>query len=459
MKKLTLLIIVIVALLLLLPYLLGFEIENRYRGILAQFEDAGYELESHEYDRGFYRSQARSVISVPVQTPQGSTASVGVMLVSDIVHGPYTTSLQWIGHIAEFDTVLYQQDKPLFPDALQAQIHTVIEFSGNGRTDLNIPALEKPLEIDQRLFLEFSGLEGLVDFNVIEGEITIDMQSDGLGITSPGQGKLVIGNIQVQSQSMRGIAGLMLGTGNFAIANVGLTDSQRDIQLEVEDISINANTFAVKNNINMLASYSVGKVIAGQQTYGPAVVEVELTAISAEALATIQENISELKSQPIAPQQQGMAMMGVVMSVLPALLEQSPAMALKKLEFNTPQGKVEANFSLKAEDMTVDDMDAADKLLAKLSGEAFIQIPEVLARQLMANNMRQNVQLALSNSEKTMQPHEVDELVSNQVNAQLDGLIGQRLIERKGSSLVSVARLKAGILTINGQTLALPPLQ
>ena len=70
MKKLRNLIIIFVALLVLLPYFLGFEIKSRYRGLLSEFENAGYQLASHEYDQGFYHSQARSVLSIPVYTPQ-----------------------------------------------------------------------------------------------------------------------------------------------------------------------------------------------------------------------------------------------------------------------------------------------------------------------------------------------------------------------------------------------------
>ena len=336
-------------------------------------------------------------------------------------------------------------------------------FSGDGVTQLDIPPLADTLELENDLFLDFAGLQGQIEFNVVMGQVSVTAQTAGLRLSSPGQGELRLGQIQVESDSSRGIAGLMLGKGSFEIEQIAMHDWQRDFGLDVRNIAISAQTFAEAENINILASYSVAAIDIDKQRFGPAQLEIELTSISAEAMARIQENIQEMQRQQVPPQQQGMAIMGVFMSVMPSLLEQNPGMSLKKFELNTPQGMIQASLSLKVDDMSITDMGVSDKFLQKLVGDASLQIPESVLRQLMANSTRQQIQIELSKEQdepvEMPAPEAIEQFVEQQVSAQLESLIGQGLLERKGLDLVTVASLKAGLLSVNGKMIPLPPMQ
>ncbi len=463
MKKLRALLLVVLALLVLLPYFLGFEIKNRYRGLLSQFEEAGYQLASHEYDQGFYHSQARSVLAIPVYTPQGDKTDIRVKIVSDIVHGPYTISDGWLGYLTRFESRFFHQDQALFPEDMGSQIVTKMAFSGDGTTRLDIPSLANTLELENNLFLDFSGLQGQIGFNVVNGQVSINAYTPGLRLSSPGQGELRIGKVQLESDSARGVADLMLGKGSFEIEHIAMNDWQRGFGLDVRNIAISAHTFAEAENVNVLASYSVDAFDVDKEHFGPVQIELELTSISAEAMARIQENIKDMQRQQLPPEQQGMAIMGVFMSVMPSLLEQNPGVSLKKFELNTPQGMIQASLSLKVDDMSITDMGVSDKFLQKLVGDASLQIPESLLRQLMSNSTRQQLLMELGkNQDESVElpdPESIEELVEQQVSAQLESLIGQGLLERRGLDLVTVANLKAGLLSINGKMIPLPAMQ
>ncbi|MBT8439416.1 MAG: YdgA family protein, partial [Gammaproteobacteria bacterium] len=99
MKKIRLLIVIVLFIAALSPFLLGFEIENRYRGILAEFEAAGYQLTSHEYERGFFDSRAESVLSLPINAPNTDIQDISITIESQVLHGPYSLN-GWTGDLA-----------------------------------------------------------------------------------------------------------------------------------------------------------------------------------------------------------------------------------------------------------------------------------------------------------------------------------------------------------------------
>lgn len=469
MKKLRILIVVVLLAALLLPYFLGFEIKSRYRGLLAQFEEAGYQLTSHEYDQGFYHAQARSVLSLPLPTPEGQSSVIDLKLVSDIKHGPYTLSDGWIGDLARLTTNFFVDDKPVFPENMSSEIFTTLAFSGDGKTLINLPALESPLELDNDMKMDFAGLEGQVEFNVVKGIVIATASSNGLKFYTSDQGELVIGKIHIDSDSRRGIADLMLGQGRFDVASVKIKDRLRGINVNLDKLSVSAKTEAEDEAINMQASYAVDAVDVDGQRYGPALVEVALDSVAAEAMARIQQGITEMQQQQVAPEQQGIAMMGVFMSVMPTILEQNPELALRKFEIKTPQGMIRANLSLKAQNMTIADINVADQFLQKLSGDASLQIPENLLRQMMANTSRQQLQAELMRqyeSSAAEAPHaelpdaqQIDSMVEQQVDNQLEFMISQGFLERRGSDLVALASLKAGLLSVNGKMVPIPGVQ
>ena len=469
MKKLRILIVVVLLAALFLPYFLGFEIKSRYRGILAQFEEAGYQLTSHEYDQGFYHAQARSVFSIPVPKPKGQSSTINLKIVSDIKHGPYTLTDGWIADLAQLTTNFFVDDKPVFPENISSEIYTTLAFSGDGKTSINLPALESPLVLDNNMMMDFSGLQGQVEFNIVKGIVIATASSNGLKFYSSDQAELVIGKIQIDSDSRRGIADLMLGQGRFDVASVKIKDLRQGIDVNLNKLAVSAQTAAEDQAVNMLASYSVDAVHIDGQRYGPAFIEIAFDSVAAEAMARIQQGVTEMQQQQVAPEQQGIAVMGLFMSVMPALLEQNPKLALRRFEIKTPQGMIKANMSLRAENMTIADISVADQFVQKLVGDASLQIPEKLLRQMMTNTMRQQLQLELMRQLENSaadgpdtelpDPQQIELIVEQQVNNQLELMISQGFLERKDTDLVAIASLQAGLLSVNGNMIPIPGIQ
>ncbi|NNJ92450.1 MAG: YdgA family protein [Gammaproteobacteria bacterium] len=460
MKKIRLLIVIVLFIAALSPFLLGFEIENRYRGILAEFEAAGYQLTSHEYERGFFDSRAESVLSLPINAPNTDIKDISITIESQFLLGPYSLH-GWTGDLSRITSIFLYDGKPVFPEDMQAEIITTIGFSGDGNTEIDLPKMSDPAELDKDLFMDFFGLSGDINFNLVKGKITLNLAGDGLRVYSPGSGRLEVGKLELVSESVRGINDLMLGGGDMSVEYFRVMDESSQFSVELNNLGLSASSSVEGGNVNMAASYHFDQLLAADERFGPAELEMEIVSISAEVMARFQESVREMQQQQLPPQQQGLAMMGVMMSALPAFLEQNPGFRINKFELLTPQGQVSATFSLAAEDMKVTDVSAAPLLIQKLVGDASIRAPEPLVKQMLMAISLQQAMNALQNSENA---EEVDmaALQSNieqLTTEQIETVIRQGFVERKGNMLLSKASLKAGLLSVNGKMIPLPEMQ
>lgn len=456
MKKLRLLLLAVLVLAMLAPFLLGFEIASRYRGLLAAFEDAGYQLVSHDYQRGFFQSEARSLLRLPIQQAQPGSG-VEFEIRSRIQHGPYGPD-GWLGKLALIDSSLYYQDQPLLASATQPEIITQIDFAGGGSSRIAMTAFAEPMTLENDLRFDFAGLKGDIDFNLGEGRLQIALDSQGFRLFAPGDGMLSVEHLELLSDTRRGLHDIMLGGGSLTAKTIRISDSNAGIELDFDNPGIAADTSASGDTLDFNARYYFDRLSTPQMQFGPAELDITLGAIAAEVVVHIQKNVREMQQKRLPPEQQGMAMMGLIVSALPALLEHNPTLAINRLEVVTPQGPARASLSVQAVDMPVTALSAPALLLPRLHAEAEMEIPEKLLRLLQRSFSQQQVQTMLEQAED---PAEIDaaqlqQQLEAQSQQQLDMLIRQGFLKRENQRLTATALLKAGLLSVNGKMIPLP---
>ena len=461
MKFIRNLVILVIFLVALLPFILGFEIENRYRGLLSELEAQGYRLDSHEYARGFYDARAESTFSMPVNMPDGENFDLSFTISSNIKHGPYSLD-GWAGNLAVIKTAFFYEDQALLGDESGEQVQTELHFNSDGHTRINMPALTQARQLNDDLMLDFKGLSGDIQFNTVNGTIVMTLTGEGLSVYSPGKGRLDINRYQLNSDSARGINDLMLGSGDFSIDRVTFNDNETAFGMELNNFQVEAITSARDEVLDLKVTYSLDRLKVADQEYASALLEVSFDSISAAAVARIQESLKEMQQNQVPPEQQGMAIMGTFMSVLPAMLEHNPEFAIDKLQVSTPQGDVKLNFTLRAQDMKVTDVSMPQSMLQKLVADARLEVPETLVRDALKQVALQQQLAGLQNQADQEEPidfEKINENADRQVNSQIEIAINQGFIEKKEGSLVSVASMKAGLLSVNGKTIPLPPVQ
>ena len=208
-------------------------------------------------------------------------------------------------------------------------------------------------------------------------------------------------------------------------------------------------------------TYRLKTAKVGDQSYGPAVLRLELTNLAAPVLVRVQQALDEIQQKNLPEVQQNMAVMSVMMASGPELLKSNPGLALKQFRLVTPDGVVEGNFSLQAIDLRLEEVGDRRALLNKLAVELSFRLPERLFRLLLEQQtllrIVQQLEQGVNQGEDIEMPtqEQLQEMVRAAAAEQINQLLVQGVVEKDGGDITSVASLSNGLLTVNGKTVPL----
>jgi len=460
MKKIVVLILLVAVVVAGAPFILGFEIESRYRGLLAQFEEAGYELTAHDYQRGVFNSEAVSDLEIPMMTAEGQNEPLKFKLISHIMHGPYSPDAGWFGQLAQFKTDIHYQDKPIFPEQMNANMQTTLMFNGDGQTSFDMPAFLEPMQLDDGVLLTFSGVNGVFNFNVVSGHFDSRFDSAGFSVNSPGQGQITLKDIQLQSVADRWLEDLMLGGGFARVGMLSFNDQTDGFAMNMQGLEVGADTSAGEKTIDMTINYAVDAIELPGEKLGRSEIELQFSSLDAKAIASIQQALKVFqKNDGLTADQKMTALMGSLMAASPSLLQHDPKFAITKMNIATPEGLLKAAFSLGTKGMTIADINMLPLAMAKILADINLQVPENVVIDGMFEYFRPQLALQLqaqSQDDAEITAETIDDATHEFVKLQLESVIEQKLVERQGDMLSVSASMKDGSISVNGKPMALP---
>ncbi len=464
MKKFFILLVILVLCVLMAPGIIGFQAEARYQELLARMEENGFEVTKDDYQRGWFDSMAETEFRIALGGTSGMPREdlpqeIRFTLHSDIVHGPLSPDGGFA--IAQIRTQILTQDGPLFPEQTEGLLKTNIDLKGNGEVILDVPSV-KTEDQSGRPGVRFEGITGNVKFNADFTDVKSEFAMPGLAIAGADGQLFEVGSSNLVSHSKAGIAGLMLGQGDFNVAQVTVLNPNTGVKVDINNIKIAADSRPDGENIQLSITYALETLNVNDAKYGPAELRISFKNLAADAVAKLQREIEEINRQKIPEQQRGMAIMGVLMGTGSELLQNDPLLAVDPLRVDTPEGTVEGSFSVQSRGLKMEEVGNMPVVLNKLQVEAALQIPETLFVALLENQAREEItnrialrrQLGEEVEEPT--PEQFEEYAKLMAAEKLNSLIQQEFVVRKGKYLATVGGLSGGLLTVNGKTIALP---
>jgi uncharacterized protein YdgA (DUF945 family) len=464
MKKFFVLLVILAVCVLMAPGIIGFQAEDQYQELLSQIETSGFEVVDNNYQRGWFDSTAETKFKFPLgKTPgaaeQGVPEEVGFTLRSEIIHGPLSPDGGF--GVAQIRTHVITDGEVLFPQQTGGLLKTNIDMQGNGVAVLDVPSVETEQEAGGSS-LRFEGLTGDVKFNAQFNDIRLDLAMPRLTVSGDRGQQFEIESVALESSSKEGLAGLMLGQGEFTIGHIAVSNPNDSAVVDIDSFKLTAESREDGDNILFSIVYALESVTVNEQRYGPAEIHVSAANLAADVLAKMQREIEEINRQKLPESQRGMALMGTLLNSGAGLLKNDPLLAIDKLQIETPDGTIQGEFSVQSRGLSIEEISNTAVALNKLEVEASFRMPEVLLAALLENQSRTEVRsriaLRRQMGEEVEEPsaEELEEYVRSMTAQKLNGLIQQQLLVRDGQYLTSVGGLSGGLLTVNGKTIALP---
>ena len=455
MKKLVLLFLLIVAASSAAPGFLGMQAEHRYDALVNELQAAGYRITDRNYARGWFSSDARLQVELPVPQDEDAGAAPTMLIKTHVVHGPFLGDADSPFGLARLDSEVWLGAEPLVVGDVESPLQTRIGFGGGMHSTLRVPPRQ----------LAFAG--GTVDTAAVEGELSfrdgdkvavgaVALPSVRVAAADGGAGELA--GLRLDVDLKRGPAGLPVGGWQFGLERIAITPPAGAAPFALDSLELAVSSTANGGAVDGVADYRLRSLTAEGETYGPFDMRLSVRGLPAEALARVQAAMEELATEAVSPEERSQALGVALLANADALLAGNPVVAIDHLRLDTPQGRVEGSLELKAVGLQVSQLRDPNAALRGIEGKAGLRLPEGLLNALLQQNARQQImRLAEEQGEDAARPtaEEIEDIVAQHAAQQIESLVAQEILTRDGGSVALAALLRNGLLTVNGKTVPL----
>ncbi len=289
MGKFWLIVIGVVGLLLGLPFAGGCQAEKSFRELpdtLSQATSGRLDVEVLSYERGWFRSQARTRVGAA-----GAPPETGLVMNHSITHGPFPIGELLDGRIPRSlsAAVVHTEwqpdhlgaatdDKPLFT------MRTEVGFGQNADVMFEIPPMDNPDE-----GFTWRGLTGSVIAQG-DGKQRMEFESPGFGVQGP-QGSVSIGALRGELALGASPNGLPVGSGTISVDQIDLTQGGspqgafglRQVQWSYQEVEgLPGETVNVRNKL------TVAEFVGGARKIRDAELQVDVQDLDVQAMRMLE---------------------------------------------------------------------------------------------------------------------------------------------------------------------------
>ncbi len=433
----------------LVPYWTGIEAQQQFEQFNQTLSPLiNLKWSDRHYNRGWFSSNAQSMFEI-TNASKPAAADQRFMVVHKIHHGflPLRAT-----HI---ETILYTKSthsKNLTVPELTTEdrelltAQTVVNLTGDTLTTL----ITSPLSWrDENSYfqVDWQGWQGEIQFKPSEMMINADLHSPQISLdTMPG--KIDIQSLGFTLQLPPGSTTVREGRGNLTMAQIQLLPHHQSYQspISLAGVTITAQNQVASDHLTVALATTVQQIQVGKTLYGPGHCEIELRHLQLESLVGIIKALAEGWHSEWSPEQFKLMMLGIFFQHGLTLLNNSPEFAVTRLNFDSPEGRLEGTLQVKmAEEIGLSVLFNPWSVLDTLSGRLEMRLPTTMLHHLVA--------ILLDSSTTTKKT------IPNSVQQRIQTWLDQGILINYGNHDYSILlQIQQGELQFHGKTLPLSSL-
>jgi len=401
MKKLAGLVVILAALILGSYYGMGIITERTLKKNIAVIDQSnGVFVEIEQYHRGWYRSTA--LLNWRMEVPARITKNQeGVEITIpaqeykmqvplDIYHGPIMfvdfKPMFGMGY-ARSHVALVQPYADQFAKAYTAasiapvlNLNIFVNYLNYSMVDVNMPGF-KLVSKEGNNQLEWLGMTSDINIssnhNQVNGRVTIDGINFQKEKVSVALGK-VVSNFDLHRTALD----LYLGDGNILFSSLMIMQDDKK-NLDMQQLDVQSTSNIQDGLLGTHLKMTLGKLLSADKVYGPALLDVSLNNLDAEAFAKINRQANELQE---ADKQKALFML---MPELLKLFGKGALLKISELSVTMPEGIIKGNLLVS---LPAEGVDNPFQLIQKLKGQGKLVFSEAVLKQLMNDTVKQSLQ-------------------------------------------------------------------
>lgn len=274
---------------------------------------------------------------------------------------------------------------------------------------------------------------GKFDVNWIPSQLMLKLPT--VEVVDPEEGVFKLTALNFDFNTQVASNGLELGNLTLEVGKIQFTDED-GLPFSIKNITFNADSKPDGEVVNSSINSNISQIILPKE-FAEEAQPVEMSYLAnfafrrldAEALLALQKTARELQTQTQDSMMAGMALFGQFMAVAPKLLARSPEMALTQLMITTPKGNIEGKANLLLNGKKVTSLMEEKAWLNALQAQVNLMIGEDLLTKLLM----------------------LDKEDAETVEQEIQSLLKDKLLVKKGKSYEITAGFQDNKLTVNGQ--------
>lgn len=455
-------------------YLVGSRVEQEFREDVEWLGSHGWAADNNitinlvDYQRGVFAASARTdlVFQLPSQEDSSATEQVTVPVIHSVRHGPLLAMFSAARihsevqlteeHIARITATFaanpFVGKSPLVFD-------TSLGWGGGVRSRVVSPEFEAVIKEDQTK-LSWGGLDGKITLDSSLSWQEMDVVLDGLSLVRNDDDFFRLGRVAFKSdialaegfeRVFVGTTGIVLDKLHFrergengAIRGTAFENFRIAVEASVKDgalgteVKFDADKFIMENDTKeIIDAFKLTLLLEN----------IDAKAYDAILLA-MQKNQGSQEEQLGGEEDQEaiqQAAVAVLQEQAGALLQRQPALSIKEMNMRWPEGMMTGNLRI----AYVGDGNPDNLSESNLSGDLQLTMPRALVIRHMTADTSRRIADTLEDGEE----NEVDvgKETTEEVNKEIAALLEKGIFIEKGNILSAEARLRNGILDINGK--------
>lgn len=418
-----------------------------------------------EYRRGIFESEETVTLILNDKLAAAGGASdkpMALKIHSLIKHGPFPGFSSVGAAISETELVLPDETKArmskLLGDASPFLQHSEIRFDGSGSASFSSPRFEVVFpEAQGKLSrLTWEGVEGRMDFTPDIKAFTLHMKAPGLQISDNTGGAVTVEEIVFegdQQQLFDDLPYLFGGTSHFTVGKLSINDSKSSMgPVEVQRLVYDLDLPRQGDYLDLIERTGIDNLTIGKDRIGPAHMDFSFRHIHARAIASMNQKLMSLYSDPALLNDTPEAIAGLLMTRLKddaqTILANNPQFHIDRLSFANPDGEAKLAAQVKLIGLTLEEITNPMMLMSKLEANGDLVLPEDMVVQLLRNPPFAGQGIA------ELSPEEIEargQAAAEQFQQQVAVLGDQGYLKREANMIKTSMSFKAGQLTINGK--------
>ena len=472
MKRILITIAVLILLYPLVPWVVGFVIEQRVEsladrgqeivpqlhltqktrhGFLTSDEDSSYDVGStlkvtRHYHRGWYSSvdeatvemQAAALDALAALKPAAAPLSGGsdsspfrFSLRTVIRHGPLCGSscfaLAGAETDARFTGLLQASLTQLFGNAEPITIRTRFAFFGGGTTTVSSPGFEHA-QMGQDVMLSWGGLNGTMRYGAGQDWYDAVATAPSLRVEDA-KGTLSVDGMSLDIHAKRALRTLFAGDSRMNVKRLSVTGADKAGQFTIADLVLASESRAQDGFMSIDYQLGVGAVVTQPLTLTSAHIDLtwkHLGLESLESLIVATRAVSQENTARGSPTAQAAGMMAKLKQPVEALLLEQPEMDIDRVSVATAQGQGLLTGVVNLVGVSAADFDAPAQLLHRLNVHLDLTLDEAFLSSLPGPGAH--------------------------VMTQLQPMVDQGYITRAKGALHTQILIREGLTTLNGKS-------